>query len=398
MIGQRQIAFSILLCLNLNIFSQEISVYMWSNDIQKNINESQRAAMEFSFIGEYEKTIKEWDLGEDKKSEKLTLEQKNIFQKYKPQNARVYLSERAKTEQIIIINEAHHQPQHRLFTASLLSELYKRGFRYLCIEALAVDDSFINIRKFPIINSGGYTREPCYGRLLREALEIGFKLVAYEDTKNSGFDSLGNNLREVEQANNIKTILDKDPNAKILVHCGFGHIKEGPLKSWGKAMAGRLKEYTGINPLTIDQVTMTEHSDTTFEDVYYKEIKLNYSAVFLDSSGKLFNGSEENRQYDLRIYHPRTRYIYGRPTWIFENQRKNYFIEKIDISFPYQVYAYRAEEKLSVYNPYENPVPEDIIEIKNINDKKVLSLMIGNYLLVFKEKNGEEQKRKIEIF
>ncbi len=40
-----------------------------------------------------------------------------------------YIIKRSSKERIIIINEAHHQPLHRVFTESLLEGLYQNGFR-----------------------------------------------------------------------------------------------------------------------------------------------------------------------------------------------------------------------------------------------------------------------------
>ena len=53
--------------------------------------------------------------------------------------------------------------------------------------------------------------------------------------------------QEIEQALNIKRVIDSRPNEKFLIHCGFDHALEGIHNSWEKAMAGRLTEYTGID-------------------------------------------------------------------------------------------------------------------------------------------------------
>lgn len=372
---------ALILIIGFDSNAQQIpNPYKFSDEILKSNNDPQMTSWELCNIGEYKKAIEEWDKNEEV-HKALTDKQLNDFFKYKPKNAVDLISDRAKTEQIIIINEAHHQPCHRVFTTLLLKNLYEEGYRYLCIETLAYLDTQLSNRRYPIINSGGYSREPFYGNLLREALKLGFRLVAYEDTTNSDFDTLGNNLREVEQTKNIAKIFSFDPKAKVLIHCGFGHIKEGSLKSWGKAMAGRLKEYTNINPFTIDQVSLTEHSDTSKEDPYFKLVKLNYYAMFVDSNGKLFNGAEQNIQYDTRVYHPRSNYIEGRPHWVFENNRVPYILSKLKATYPILVKAYFASEENNSFNPYENAVPFDIIEIKNQNERKALSLIKGNFTI-----------------
>jgi hypothetical protein len=49
---------------------------------------------------------------------------------------------RAKNEKLIIINEAHHNIKHRVFTTSLLQGLYDNGYRFFGLEALS--DTSIN--------------------------------------------------------------------------------------------------------------------------------------------------------------------------------------------------------------------------------------------------------------
>src|SRR5690606_18409918 len=110
------------------------------------------------------------------------------------------------------------QPIHRVFTESLLEGLYQNGYRYLGLEALA-EDSLINIRKWPVINDGYYTNEPQFGNMIREALRLGFIVFGYESGGRG-------KEREMGQAANIVEILKNDPNTKILIHCGFGHIVE----------------------------------------------------------------------------------------------------------------------------------------------------------------------------
>lgn len=199
--------FKKILIINLiTLFSLQLKsqtdipkVYKFSDEILKNTLHSEMSSWELSCTGEYIKTLKVWDKNEENFA---PLSPKNIndFKNFYPKDAIDFISKKAKTEQIIIINEAHHQPYHRVFTTLLLKNLYKEGFRYLCLEALGDFDPELSTRKYPIINSGGYIKEPMFGNLVRVALELGFQIVEYEDSKNSGFDSLGNNLREVEQA------------------------------------------------------------------------------------------------------------------------------------------------------------------------------------------------------
>lgn len=367
--------------------------YKFSDDILLKLSKDTlnfKAAWDLSFIGEYQKDLEIWDRDEHKWPSP-TQDQINEFKRHKPFNANTFIKEKAKTEQIIILNEAHQQPYHRVFTTSILEDLYKQGFRYFGAEAIWDWDTLLNKRKYPILKTGFYSQEPCFGNLLREALRIGYTLFSYESTREKT-DSAGINLREVDQAKNIKKILDKDPKAKILIHCGFDHLIETPYRGWGKCMAGRLIEYTGINPYTIDQTRFTEHSTTEYENPLFKMTSLDYYAVFIDSTGHVFNGAPTHKDYDARVYHPRTNWVNGRPDWIFEGGRKPYAVTgKIDTSFPCLVFAYITAELNSVKDDSERVVPFDVIELETKNDNKALSLKPGDYTIIVLDKNGKKQ-------
>lgn len=357
------------------------------------------AAENLSFIGEYEKALLIWDRDERKMPADMTPEQTKQFSKFKAVSAKDYILERAKTEQIIIINEAHQQPYHRVFTTSLLHDLYKSGFKYFGAETISNYEftlKDIQKNKFPNLHSGYYTCEPLYGNLVREAINEGYEIFAYETTRRGGTsDSSGINLREVDQAKNIKKILDKDPKAKILIHCGWDHIVEAPYPAWGKAMAGRLYEYTGINPFTIDQTKLTEHSSAEYQNPYWTSLNLDYYAMFVDSIGQAFYGPQEYKQYDARVYHPKTKWLHGRPHWVFENNRTPYYVkEKITVQFPCLVFAFIPKEK----KENEYAIPFDIIELKTSADKKALSLKKGQqFTIIIRDMNFKEQKFDVTV-
>lgn len=84
------------------------------------------------------------------------------------------------TEQIIIINEAHHFPYHRIFISSLLKVLYEKGFRYYGAETLNYGDSTLMQLRYPTLTTGFYTAEPQFASLAREALKLGYKIFPYE--------------------------------------------------------------------------------------------------------------------------------------------------------------------------------------------------------------------------
>lgn len=386
-----------LLLLRLSLQGQDYysKIYKFSDTILAK-SSNYEAATYLSYIGEYSKALESMDKHDPSTSFAYS-EDSLDFKRFHPVNAVEFIINKSKTEQIIIINEAHHQPYHRAFTTELLQGLYNQGYRYLGAETISAWDSSLNERKYPTQNSGIYTQEPVYGNLIRRAMEIGFFVFPYETTKFIT-DSTAQKQREIEQAKNIKKILDKDPKAKILIHCGYDHLIERDIPVWEKAMAGRLFEFTGINPFTINQVKLTERSSMKFENSHFKMMSVNYSAIFIDSIGNLFNGSEYLKDYDVDVYHPRTKWIEGRPEWVFENNRKAKFINnKVTTEFPCLVLAYLSKESISEKGNYKILIPYDIIELKNKQDKKALSLEAGDYDLLIRDVKGHKQKLKIIV-
>ena len=379
------LTFFIALASSLNSQTDSLKNYSLSSGISP-AKQNWEIATELSYIGEYTAMLARWDLSANKPGP-LSSADSLYFKKFRAIDALAAMDTISKKEKIVIINEAHHQPYHRVFTTSLLKKLFDNGYRYFCAETLGYSDTLLNPRKYPVEHSGYYTKEPLYSNLIRSALETGFTVFSYE-TQRTTSDSAGINLRETDQAKNIKAILDKDPGARILIHCGYDHLVESDYPGWGKAMAGRLTEYTGINPFTIDQVTFTERSSPAYENPFFKDCDLGYYAFFADSSGRLFNGPKQFNRYDARLYHPRTRWLHGRPHWQFENGKNAVYVnDKISIAYPCLVLAYVAAEKDG--NPF------DIIELNSKEDKKALALKKGRYKVVIH--NAAQEKQIITI-
>lgn len=384
---------TIVFCLNSLIsFGQTNSEnYRFSNDILSQIDNDtvawkyQTGATELSFNGYYAEVLKIWDKNGVRKP-KTTNKDSLYYINSKKVNAKDYIIEQSKNSQIVIINEAHHIPKHRTFTKSLLKDLYDNGYRYLGLEALF--DSTINERKFPIIESGYYTKEPEFGNLISEALKIGYTLFSYEASEGKNGKE-----REIEQAENIQKFIESVPNPKILIHCGYAHAFENEYPSWGKAMSGRLKDNTNTDPFTIDQTMFLERSDKENNHLFIKLNDTTEPIVLIDKDGQVFNGNKEIRQTDIVIIHPETKYIDNRPDWL-QNGKESYTIpsNKIKNSSPLLLLAYRENE-------FENNgVPTDIIEINDNKPSKKLYLTKGNYTIVIKDKNYNIiEKYKVEI-
>jgi len=351
----------------------------------------QLAAFRYAFVGAYRQALSAADSQFKlmRKVPHLAEEDSLYLQQFKPVPAQKYILKRAASEQLIIINEAHHQPLHRTFVTSLLQGLYQQGYRYLGIETLGYLDSNYNQRKYPLLQTGFYSKEPQFGNLIREALHIGFTLFPYE----TEVPEHNGKPREIDQATNIARYIKEHPG-KYLIYCGYDHVIEGKHRSWEKAMAGRLKEYTGIDPLTIDQEALTEHSAPLYEKADYAAIRFSLPAVLVNRDGITYNGYRKDSACDIRLYHPRTQYLYGRPAWLSLNgARKPYFLDTkaIKLHYPIMVLAYLAGEDIA------SAVPYDITELSDKDDKKALFLQKGTYSLLLKDRHAHTQEIKVTI-
>jgi hypothetical protein len=151
-------------------------IYQFSKDIDSKIEKDsvkwkyQTGATDYSISGYYKKALETWDKN-GATVPILTKEDSLYLTQFHPKNAKEYIVNRSKKEKVILINEAHNNAMHRVFTTSILQGLYDNGFRFLGLEALS--DTLINKRKFPVLESGYYTKEPQFGNLIHEALKIG---------------------------------------------------------------------------------------------------------------------------------------------------------------------------------------------------------------------------------
>ncbi len=146
--------------------------------------------------------------------------------------------------QIVILNEAHDTPAHRAFGMQVAKALANEGFQYLAIETLALPKGRAGLvdLNFPRLATGSYSKEPVFGDFIRQAVQFGYKLVAYEIDAEQGkkidrADSYSGVLvREEAQADNIiDAVLKMDPDAKILIFVGYSHATE----DWAKLEDGR---------------------------------------------------------------------------------------------------------------------------------------------------------------
>ncbi|OJJ18873.1 hypothetical protein BKI52_25215 [marine bacterium AO1-C] len=290
-------------------------------------------------------------------------------------DAKNYILQRAKREQVIMINEAHHVGQHRAFAATLLAGLYQQGFRFLMVETLSHKDTLLNQRGYPLANSGYFTLEPMMSNLIRQAIKLGFKVLPYEANKRG-------TSRSKQQAMHLQEVLKKNPEAKMLVYGGIQNIEENhQKKSWVK-MGEEFIKLTGINPFTIDQTEMTERFHKKYEHVYYRQVIkqgwLKNSPIVLEYQSKPWVADTGNlfvNYVDVQVFLPRTQLKNGRPTWLSWGTAKKYY--KVDP----KKWNIKQECLVQAFKPSdaENAVPIDQIHLKQLDKPSYLVLPKGSY-------------------
>ncbi len=166
----------------------------------------------------------------------------------------------ARRNKILMFNESHYDWRHRYLITTLLDSLYALGYRNLAMEGIGYDEE-LNSRKYPLLSSGFYTREPHMANLVRVALQKGFSVIPYEDSsdvtvgnKNGVTFTSAIHKREYMQAYNLYSRYQERSGQKWIVLAGYGHInKDRFTDKETKSMAMFFDELSGITPYCIDQ-------------------------------------------------------------------------------------------------------------------------------------------------
>lgn len=230
-------------------------------DNSSNWNKLQMELTFSSFLGKndyYDKSIKKLEKDINLKSETLNI----IDNKAITANIFSEIISEAKEKKIIMINENHFFPHHRLFVLELLPKLKEIGYETIALEGLAPkQDSLLNLNSsFPTTETGFYTKEQNYSNLIRKAKELDFTFVGYEN-HNKKTD------REIGQAENLyNKTFNKNPNKKIIVLLGIDHLLEKETEEGKNWMAKIFIDKYGIDPLTISQTHLNHYRSSIRND------------------------------------------------------------------------------------------------------------------------------------
>ncbi len=234
---------------------------------------------------------------------------------YAARHALGVIERAARRTQIVIWGEEHHLPQTRSLYEPMLRSLWKLGYRYLAAETFS-DSMMLPGFRFPTFSSGFYLRDPVYASAVRVARDLGYRLIAYEETAHA--PSGDQSFRDRRQAENLQArIFARDPRARVLVLAGRGHASEVTAPDGWTPMASVLKRLTGIDPFTIFAVRMGERLTPEEEDPQYRFATarglITRPTVFVHAATGRTLGDES---FDAYVFWPRQHTVDGRPDWL----------------------------------------------------------------------------------
>lgn len=312
------------------------------------------------------------------------------------------IPELAKNYRAVFFNEAHNIPLTRTLTVQLLSKLRAEGFNYFAAETLYQTDTGLQARGYPIKDSGFYTEEPICAEMVRTALKLGFKVIAYEALSNATGDA-----REAEQAYNLyKQVFKQDPHARLVVDAGYAHIQESGVYLGGSSMAEHLHKLSDIDPLTVEQTMLFPHQSGDDDHPYYtavmQKLQPKMPIVFMDKTGKPWS---LRQGYGVSVLFPPQEMQHGRPTWLsLGGLRMPYFVggDRCARSYPCLVEARYADEgddaipaDLMVLDPVPlNAVGNERIRFHQAAPVSDLYLRPGKYKLTYSDQDGRQLFRQ----
>jgi hypothetical protein len=306
------------------------------------------------------------------------------------------IPELARNYRAVFFNEAHNVPLTRTLTVQLLAGLRAEGFDYFAVETLSQTDTGLQARGYPVEGSGFYTEEPIYADMVRTALKLGFKVIAYEATSDATGDA-----REAEQASNLyRQVFQKDPRARLVVNAGYEHIRESGTFLGGASMAEHLHKLTGIDPLTIEQTVLFPHQSAGDDHPCYtaamQKLRPKVPIIFQDQAGKPW---ALRAGYDVSVFFPPQTLRHGRPTWLtLGGARKPYFVNGLRCvrRYPCLVEAHHADE-----SPDAIPADRLVLELTSLSELPMTQVHIaegqpgselylrpGKYRLTYTGANG----------
>lgn len=285
-----------------------------------------------------------------------------------------------RSARVVMINEGHHVPMHRAFSATLLDGLRELGFNAFGAETFVpeVGDRVEQYRT-PVIELGPYSVEPVFGELVRRAIALEYVLFPYEWTTEQRLavadPSLARAAREQSQAANLHRYLTARPGVRAFIHAGGGHVRKDVPDDGLPMMAYRFKQLSGIDPVSINQVGGTPSPALKWQNPLYRGVErcgvIDEAIVLVAEDGSHL----AHEGYDMTVFFPHVSYADSRPDWMQTMLGRR----------GYQL-GLAVDEERSLVRAFDerdppNAVAVDQMLVPPMQDRVVLSLPPGRYRL-----------------
>ena len=369
-------------------FEKEITATLEQN---KDISFS---ATRFSFVSAHEKLLKSLERNSELQEPLSDSVWNAINLEFTPINADDHILAEAESHDIIIFNENHYLPRHRNFVSSLLSELYEQGYRFLALEAIGMlgngnmFDVKMAARGYPMRYTGFYTKEPEFSMLIRRAIDLGFHIIGYDEGSSFGYSGGEREARGAE--NIIRQLSESGVEGKLVVLCGWDHLREGESGTyWEYALAERLHQKTGKDPLTVNQTVYNERLTKEYEEPLMQMLDNSESIVLVNKQGESIDLTENTTWYDMFVFHSRTKFNYGIPDWVLKDGPTRIVDHtKVGITYPLKVFVFQKDDDVAIAAPiYVTEVNSQNDELtvpsRGLQIKVVVSNGTESYLIEF---------------
>lgn len=305
------------------------------------------------------------------------------------QDAIAAIVDRARGTRVVILNEAHNVSGHRAFAARVMRALRAEGFDWLAAETFGnhEDPGAPSIQAYrpglPFsLVFGHYTADPVFAELVREAARRGYRFAAYEQRSDQEAPEDADQLsqiaaREQAQADNLAAMLEAHPDARVLVFVGYSHAMEvdGAGGTW---FAARLRQATGIDPLTIEQSLNWPALDPANDAPHVAAVQRRFNPshpIAVWNGGTMVAASGYAGRMDLSVFHPRLAQVNGRPGWLAADPERR--------AVPVQLPAFEGTALLQAMRASEGPggVPADQFLLSPGQREATLYLQPHSYFL-----------------
>lgn len=332
--------------------------------------------------------------------------------------------EEARHHNIVMFNESHIRPEHRLFVKSFLKGLYQQGYRVLMVEGLQQKNG-LDSNKCPVSEDGHFINEPNYAQLLRYALKLGYavpsysyyvsdkwddsvildkygsvKYLSYDPSdslikiydKNGLKETIFTDNREAGMANNAFKIIKKNAPDKIVMMVGEGHINE----LHGR-LGERLKVLMKEDILTIEQTVLSDRSiiaDTLLKDTL-RAIKPSF--IWDKRSNKTYKSKNPYNHVDYSLVNAIIKDSLGRPGYLYNDvePRKIYFLPGKSVGNKPSVFAAYYADEFKKFG--EQAIAVDIVHIKDVQQRIPLLLYPAVYKIVKRNTEGTFEVYDVKI-